>query len=235
MSVLAALALPGADDPINVAQTIGFAVIAAQIVFAAIGVVTTRNVVHAAMWLVLVLAGSAALFVLLAAEFVAVTQVMVYIGAVVVLLGQAIGRWANYVNEELYGGPTDLPWGLRIENPPLEYAEYTHFHPLFLYESLWNLLTLGVLLYLWLNFRDRLKKGDFLLMYLVAYPTARFFLEFLRLEVAMAGGVNVSQVFSGLVAVLAAALLIYRHRDAIRTRLRPGQQTSEKPRRASQR
>ena len=157
------------------------------------------------------------------------------IAAIVLPLGQAIGRWANYVNEELYGGPSDLPWGLRIENPPPEYAEYTHFHPLFLYESLWNLLTVGVLLYLWLNFRDRLKKGDFLLMYLVAYPTARFFLEFLRLEVAMAGGVNVSQVFSGLVALVAAALLIYRHRDAIQARLRPGQPPSEKPSRASQR
>lgn len=86
MSLVASFALPGADDPINVAQTVGFAAIAVMMVVSAVRVVTTKNVVHAAMWLVLVLAGSAAQYILLAAEFVAVTQVMVYIGAVVVLL-----------------------------------------------------------------------------------------------------------------------------------------------------
>lgn len=135
------------------------------------------------------------------------------IAAIAVPLGQAIGRWGNYVNEELYGKPTDLPWGLRIENPPLEYADHTHFHPLFLYESLWNLLTCGVLLFVWLRYRDRFKRGDFLLMYLIAYPFARFLLEYLRIEVAMAGGVNVSQVFSLAVAIASAVVLLYRHRD----------------------
>ncbi len=85
MTLAAAMPLPGADDPINVSQTVGFGVIAAIMVISALRVVTTRNVVHAAMWLVMVLAGAAAQYVLLAAEFVAVTQVMVYIGAVVVL------------------------------------------------------------------------------------------------------------------------------------------------------
>jgi phosphatidylglycerol:prolipoprotein diacylglycerol transferase len=144
------------------------------------------------------------------------------IGAVVVPLGQAIGRWGNYINEELYGKPTDLPWGLHIDNPPPEYATSTRFHPLFLYESLWNLLTVGVLMFIWLRYRDRLKKGDILLMYLVAYPTARFFLEFLRIEVTMAGGVNVSQVVSAVVAILAAIVLIYRHRDTLLQRFRGG-------------
>jgi NADH-quinone oxidoreductase subunit J len=68
-----------------VAQNIGFAIIAAIMVIGALRVVTTSNVVHAALWLVVVLAGAAALYVLLAAEFVAITQVMVYIGAVMVL------------------------------------------------------------------------------------------------------------------------------------------------------
>lgn len=85
MTLAAALPLPGADDPINVSQTVGFGIIAAVMIFSALRVVTTRNVVHAAVWLVMVLAGAAAQYVLLAAEFVAVTQVMVYIGAVVVL------------------------------------------------------------------------------------------------------------------------------------------------------
>jgi len=68
-----------------VAQNIGFYLIAAIMVFGAFSVVTTRNVVHAALWLVVVLAGAAAQYILLAAEFVAVTQVLVYIGAVMVL------------------------------------------------------------------------------------------------------------------------------------------------------
>ncbi|HEY5664571.1 MAG TPA: NADH-quinone oxidoreductase subunit J [Ilumatobacter sp.] len=78
-----ALALFGSD--VNVAQNVGFYVIAAMMVFAAIAVVSTRNVVHAALWLVVVLGGVAAQYILAAAEFVAVSQVMVYIGAVMVL------------------------------------------------------------------------------------------------------------------------------------------------------
>jgi len=140
--------------------------------------------------------------------------------AVSVPLGQAIGRWGNYVNEELYGKPTDLPWGLTVSNPPPEYATGTHFHPLFLYESLWNLLTVGVLLAVWLRYRDRLKKGDFLLLYLVAYGTARYFLEFLRLEVTLSGGVNVSQAVSAGAAILAVLVLLVRHRAALLARLR---------------
>ncbi len=73
------------DLSINVAENVGFGIIAALMVFGAIRVVTTRNVVHAALFLVLVLAGAAAQFILLGAEFVALTQVLVYIGAIVVL------------------------------------------------------------------------------------------------------------------------------------------------------
>lgn len=134
------------------------------------------------------------------------------IGAVVVPLGQAIGRWANYVNEELYGTPTDLPWGITISNPPPEYADATKFHPLFLYESLWNFLTVGVLLTVWLRWRHRLKKGDILLMYLIMYPVVRFLLEYLRIEVAMIGDFNASQLVSLGAAITAAAVLLIRHR-----------------------
>jgi len=140
--------------------------------------------------------------------------------AIAVPLGQAIGRWGNFVNEELYGTPTDLPWGLRISNPPAEYAGETHFHPLFLYESLWNLASVAVLLVVWLRWRDRLKKGDFVLLYAISYGTVRFLLEFLRIEVTLSGGVNVSQVVSLGAAILAALLLAYRHRRVLWARLR---------------
>jgi phosphatidylglycerol:prolipoprotein diacylglycerol transferase len=146
------------------------------------------------------------------------------IAAVVVPLGQAIGRWGNYVNEELYGKPTDLPWGIKISNPPIQYIGETHFHPLFLYESIWNLLLFGTLLYVWVRFRDRLKQGDFLLLYLVGYLIARFFLEYLRIEVAKVGDVNVSQIVSLIGALLAAAFLLYRHRHALLKRGAAGRQ-----------
>ena len=143
------------------------------------------------------------------------------IAAVVVPLGQAIGRWGNFVNEELYGKPTDLPWGITVSNPPPQYAADTRFHPLFLYESLWNLAALGVLLWVWLRWRDRLKRGDFVLLYMVAYGVGRFLLEFLRLEVTLAGGVNVSQAVSAGMAAFGLMALAWRHRDALRARLRP--------------
>ena len=114
MSALAAASAPylqGSDAPINVSQTVAFGVIAAMMVFGALRVVTTKNVVHAAMWLVLVLAGAAAQYILLAAEFVAVTQVMVYIGAVVVLflfgvmLTRAkLGQEADLTRRSWFGG-----------------------------------------------------------------------------------------------------------------------------------
>jgi NADH-quinone oxidoreductase subunit J len=81
---MSAIVLLAADD-INVAQNVAFGIIAAMMIFAALCVVTTKNVVHAALWLVLVLAGVAAQYILAAAEFVAVSQVLVYIGAVMVL------------------------------------------------------------------------------------------------------------------------------------------------------
>ena len=86
MSLLAALsAALSPDGDLYVAQNVFFAVIAVTMIFSALRVVTTSNVVHAALWLVVVLAGAAAQFILLGSEFVAVTQVLVYIGAVVVL------------------------------------------------------------------------------------------------------------------------------------------------------
>ena len=95
-----------------VAQHIGFGVIAAMMAVAAIRVVTTRNVVHAALWLVVVLAGVAAQFILLSAEFVAATQVLVYIGAVVVLF-----LFGTMLTRAKIGGEDQLTsrqWGIGI-------------------------------------------------------------------------------------------------------------------------
>ncbi len=126
------------------------------------------------------------------------------IAAPAVALGQAIGRWGNYVNQELYGLPTDLPWGIYIE------AEGGYFHPVFLYESLWNLANMFLLLWLARKFADRLHHGDIFLVYLLVYPIGRFLLEFLRLDSALIAGINANQALMLLVAICAGVML-YLH------------------------
>jgi phosphatidylglycerol:prolipoprotein diacylglycerol transferase len=140
-------------------------------------------------------------------------------------LAQAIGRWGNFVNQELYGPPTDLPWGIPIE--PIyrlpEYAQYTHFHPVFLYESLWNLANMALLIWMGRKLSDRLKSGDIFLTYLVMYPLGRFLLEFIRLDSPQVGAINTNQAFMAAVAIIAAAALYWRHRS----------KTSEQPEESS--
>jgi len=136
------------------------------------------------------------------------------IAAPAVALGQAIGRWGNFVNQELYGRPTDLPWGIFIEPQYRlpEFINFTHFHPLFLYESLWNLANMVLLLWLGRRHSDRLITGDLFLIYLIGYPLGRFLLEFMRLDSAQIAGINANQTFMLIVMVVAGILLFVRHR-----------------------
>ena len=97
-------------------------------------------------------------------------------------LAQAIGRWGNYFNQELYGRPTDLPWALEVEpgrrRPGFE--ESATFHPTFLYESLWNLALVGLILRL--DRRGRLPRGALILVYAVGYGVGRFLVELIRID-----------------------------------------------------
>jgi phosphatidylglycerol:prolipoprotein diacylglycerol transferase len=129
-------------------------------------------------------------------------------------LAQAIGRWGNFVNQELYGPPTNLPWGIPIESQYRlpGYEQYTHFHPLFLYESLWNLMNMGVLLFLERRFKDKIIPGDLFFTYLIIYPLGRFLLEFIRLDSAQIAGINANQAIMLAVAIGAAIAIIWRHR-----------------------
>ena len=136
------------------------------------------------------------------------------IAAPCVPLGQAIGRWANYVNEELYGKPTTLPWAISIDaahrvqgftDPALK------FHPLFFYESVGTALICAALLFFGKRLVGWLKNGDLFLMYLIAYPVLRFFLEFIRLDASPVFGVDINQVTMLVVAVVAAVWLALRH------------------------
>lgn len=133
-----------------------------------------------------------------------------------VALAQAIGRWGNFVNQELYGPPTDLPWGIPIDpaNRMEGFELYERFHPLFLYESLWNLASFFLLLWLWRTRRDRLQRGDIFLAYLVTYPVGRFLLEFLRLDFVPLFGVNFNQMLMLLVAIGAGTAIYLRNRPS---------------------
>jgi len=137
-------------------------------------------------------------------------------------LAQAIGRWGNFINQELYGPPTTLPWGLRIDpqhrippyNDPITYPESTRFHPLFLYESLWNFLGFGLIFWISRRFNAPLRDGDITLMYLLWYPLGRFFIEFLRTDSWFFPGTpfNVVHLLSAIAVLVAAVLLYKRHR-----------------------
>jgi prolipoprotein diacylglyceryl transferase len=98
------------------------------------------------------------------------------------LLAQAIGRWGNWWNQELFGEPTDLPWGLEIapENRPAEYFDSETFHPTFLYEFLYNLVIVGVLLLV--ERRFRIKPPALFALYVSLYTFGRFFEELLRVD-----------------------------------------------------
>ncbi len=136
-----------------------------------------------------------------------------------VALGQFIGRWGNFFNQELYGQPTDVPWAIYIE--PIfrldDYVNFETFHPAFLYESLWSLLTFLVLLTLARRRRDWLQVGDLTALYLVFYAVGRILLELVRLDsrtVSLIGvdlGIPVATLVSIIIALPMAGLLLWRH------------------------
>ena len=129
-------------------------------------------------------------------------------------LAQAIGRWGNFINQELYGSPTDLPWAIYIDeaNRLPEFMQYSTYHPMFLYESLWNLMNMFLLLVMERQWKDKLLPGDLLFTYLIVYPLGRFLLEFMRLDSSMVGGVNINQATMVVVIVFSIVMLVIRHR-----------------------
>ena len=134
-------------------------------------------------------------------------------------LGQAVGRWGNFFNQELYGRPSDLPWAIYID--PVyrldAYVDASKYHPAFLYASLWSLLTFVILLILARRYRDRLQTGDLMALYLVLFAVGRIMLELVRLDsrnVSLGGvdlGIPVATLVSSLIALPMAGVLIYRH------------------------
>src|SRR5215472_9622684 len=136
------------------------------------------------------------------------------------LLGQAIGRIGNFINQELYGPPTTLPWGLRIDpahrvapyNNLNLYPESVRFQPLFLYELLWDALGFALLFWISRRFEKRLRDGDLFLMYLIWAPTGRFFIEFLRTDSWFFPGTpfNVLHSLIAIIVISASSILVLR-------------------------
>lgn len=127
-----------------------------------------------------------------------------------VLIAQAIGRWGNWFNQELYGKPTDQPWGLEIDSPPVQYAPDTLFHPTFLYESLWALG--GFVLLLGLERTFRLGHGRVLAAYVMIYTAGRVWIENLRIDDVQMNdvlGLRLNVWTSIVVFALAAAYFIW--------------------------
>lgn len=128
-------------------------------------------------------------------------------------IGQAIGRWGNFFNEEAFGTPTNLPWMLYISpsHRPLEYAQSEFFHPTFLYESAWDAVVFVLLISM---FRHRLARapGALFLTYLGLYSLGRFFTEALRTDALMLGPLRIAQLVSivGVAVALAGVPLLLK-------------------------
>ncbi|MEB3339630.1 prolipoprotein diacylglyceryl transferase [Okeania sp.] len=132
------------------------------------------------------------------------------------ILGQAIGRWGNFFNSEAFGSPTNLPWKLYIppQNRPPELVNFDYFHPTFLYESLWNLMLFGLLIFLFfrgLQGKPQLKVGTISLVYMAIYSSGRIWIEGLRTDSLMLGPLRIAQFVSlaGILLGLAGLAWLY--------------------------
>lgn len=136
------------------------------------------------------------------------------------LIGQALVRPANFINQELYGPPTELPWGISIDaanrippwdNLALFPVEITRFHPAFAYEMLWNFLAAGLLLWAALEFKRRLKPGTLFAGWLVLEGVGRELIEFFRPDQPRIPGtaVSYSRVAAGLMVIVGMFMLLY--------------------------
>jgi phosphatidylglycerol:prolipoprotein diacylglycerol transferase len=148
-----------------------------------------------------------------------------------VALAQAVGRWGNWANQEAFGTPTDLPWGLAIDatHRPPQYVNAERFHPTFLYESLFDLANAALLS--WLAFRVRrsrvLVEGDILGIYLINYGIGRFLIERLRTDSLYLGPLPAAYWLSWALIAAGIAVLAFRRRFATRATASHAESLSE--------
>jgi len=138
-----------------------------------------------------------------------------------IAIGQALGRFGNWFNQELYGQPTTLPWGLEIDpaHRAPGFEQYATFHPTFAYESLWNLLVAGVLL--WADRRFTLGRGKVFALYIALYGFGRIFTEHLRLDYSYDtfGPIRFNEAVAMLICAAGIALFVWL------VKFRPGRES----------
>ena len=133
-------------------------------------------------------------------------------------LAQAIGRWGNYFNQEAFGTPTTLPWGIPIsvqrqrEVAGQEFGPDVRFHPTFAYEMILDLANFGLLMWLGRQRRFKLLQGDLIWVYLVVYSVGRFAIEAIRVDSAKVGTIAVPQIFALIGVLIGWGMFIWRHR-----------------------
>ncbi len=139
-----------------------------------------------------------------------------------IAVGQALGRFGNWFNQELYGLPTDLPWGLEIDpaHRVPGFEQYATFPPTFAYESLWTLLV--ALTLIWADRRFRLGRGKVFALYIAMYGFGRFFTEGIRLDFSYDtfGPIRFNQAVAALICLIGVSLLIWLVKN------RPGREES---------
>mgnify|MGYP006280163509 CR=1 FL=1 len=149
------------------------------------------------------------------------------------LIGQAVVRPANFINQELYGPPTELPWGISIDAahriPPWDNlaqfpVETTRFHPAFAYEMIWNFLATGLILWLFLEYKKRLKPGSIFYGWLILEGVGREIIEFFRPDQPRIPGtlISYSRVVAGVMIVAGVIALLVQYEIIRLPFLKPG-------------
>jgi len=127
------------------------------------------------------------------------------------LVAQGIGRFGNWWNQELFGKPTDLPWGLEIDpaNRPIDFVDQETFHPTFLYEALWCFAAAGLLLLIERRFKGRIRPGNLFALYVLVYSIGRLWIETLRIDPSHElGGIRLNVFVAAAAIVLSAAFFV---------------------------
>lgn len=132
------------------------------------------------------------------------------------IFGQAIGQWGNFINQDTFGYPTDAAWGIYIDYiyRPLGYEQFDFFHPVFLYECLWDLFVFSILISMsWLIKKHPGKSapGSLFLLYMILYSAGRFVMENLRLDSEMCGSWRLAQMVSIITIIVSGVLMVWRN------------------------
>lgn len=133
------------------------------------------------------------------------------------ILGHAIGQWGNFINQDAFGYPTEVAWGIYIDYiyRPIGYEQFDFFHPIFLYESAWNLLVFFIVFAIgWVTAKkpNKIASGSLFLLYIILFSAGHAVIEQFRLDSEMLNGWRLAQIMSAISIVLGGTLLFWRNK-----------------------